>query len=179
MEYGKSLTAEREAHDATKAELAALKSSLAAKNAAEMRDLLEEMGRVKLERDALRKHLKREYVVQSQCDAPDLAAVKDSLAWWKTRYKNMTDQYFEEAVKVLNLNTALGVAEESLATAERDRERWMAVHDREWDVEVYPSGECSIFDPKEKSGIYHIVDSAPTLEAALDAAFALYPLEAK
>ena len=107
------------------------------------------------------------------------AATRAELAWWKMRYRGMADQYCEESGKVLSLNTALGVAEESLATAERDRERWMAVHDREWDVEVYPSGECSIFDPKDKSGKLEIVDSGPTLEAALDAAFARFPLEKK
>ena len=73
----------------------------------------------------------------------------------------------------------MAVVKKSLATAERDRDRWKAVHDREWDVEVYPSGDCSVFDPKDKSGKWEIVDSGPTLEAALDAAFARFPLEKK
>ena len=107
------------------------------------------------------------------------AATKEELAWWKMRYQGMADQYFEESGKVLSLNTALRVAEDSLATADLDRDRWKAVHDREWDVEVYPSGDCSIFDPKDKSGKWEIVDSGPTLESALDAAFARFPLESK
>ena len=73
----------------------------------------------------------------------------------------------------------LAAVKESLATADLDRDRWKAVHDREWDVEVYPSGDCSSFDSKNKSGKWGIVDSGPTLESALDAAFARFPLESK
>ena len=102
------------------------------------------------------------------------AVTKAEMAWWKTRYKGMADQYCEEAVKVIVLNTALGACKESLATAERDRDRWMEVHAREWSCEVFPLGMIVVEDSHGDA-----IASGPTFEAALDAAFAAFLLEPK
>lgn len=106
-------------------------------------------------------------------------AEREAHAASKYELDRMTSLYWSISDEMAYTRTELAAVTKSLATAERDRDRWKAIHDREWDVEIYPNGECSIFDPREKSGIYHIVDYSPTLEAALDAAFALHPLKPK
>ena len=68
----------------------------------------------------------------------------------------------------------LAVVKKSLVTAELERDRWKAVHAREWSCEVFPLGMIVVEDSHGDA-----IASGPTFEAALDAAFARFPLEPK
>ena len=168
---------ERMGHEETKAELAECQR-LAKLNAAEGQDLLEELERVRSE-------LKRaqDCYFKLNDEISQICGKALGYPWIKDDKENFPDADESHGVSV-GEHVAESIAEElaekfaavkqSLKTAERDRDRWKAMTLRRWTVGVYGSGEYRVCKWNGKA-----IATGPTLDGALDAAFAVKPLEAK
>lgn len=86
---------------------------------------------------------------------------------------------FDKLKHELKIEREINVATKAeLAAAELKRDRWKAVHDRGWTIElrIY-DGNCVKFIVWEKQ--FRFIAKASTEEWAFDAAFEKFPLEAK